>query len=106
MLLVAHCTPGNAKISWGNIISISCSLDIVKTLLKVFILIHFEILCLLRDAYSLIDNNGSTSWLDHCITTSSSQTVISNMHVINDVVCSDHFPLCLNIDCDMPTHIQ
>ena len=26
------------------------------------------------------------------------------MYVINDIVglCSDHFPLCLNIDCDMP----
>ena len=24
------------------------------------------------------------------------------MYVINNIVCSDHFPLCLNIDCDMP----
>ena len=38
--------------------------------------------------------------IDHCITTSSSQTVISNMYVINGIVCSDQFPLCLNIDCD------
>ena len=25
------------------------------------------------------------------------------MYVINDFVCSDHFPLCINIDCDMPS---
>ena len=40
--------------------------------------------------------------IDNCITTSSSQTVISKMYVINGIVCSDQSPLCLNIDCDMP----
>ena len=42
------------------------------------------------------------SWLDHCITTASSQSIISNMYVNNDIVCSDHFPLCIDIDCDIP----
>ena len=58
---------------------------------------------LLPDTYTFFSQaHGGISWLDHCITTNSSQTVISNMYVINNIVCSDHFPLCLNIDCDMP----
>ena len=24
------------------------------------------------------------------------------MYVNNDIVCSDHFPLCIDIDCDIP----
>ena len=58
---------------------------------------------LLPDTYTFLSQaHGSTSWLEDCITTSSSQTVISNVYVINDVVCSDHFPVCFNIEDDMP----
>ena len=58
---------------------------------------------LLPNTYTFFSQaHGSTSWLDHCITTASSQSIISNMYVNNDIVCSDHFPLCIDIDCDIP----
>ena len=45
--------------------------------------------------------HGTTSWLDHCITTTSGQSIISHVSVIGNVVCSDHFPLCIKILCDI-----
>ena len=45
--------------------------------------------------------HGTTSWLDHCITTTSGQSVISNVSVIDNAVCSDHFPLCIEVICDI-----
>ena len=45
--------------------------------------------------------HGTTSWLDHCITTMSGQSIISHVSVIDNVVCSDHFPLCIEVECDI-----
>ena len=45
--------------------------------------------------------HGTTSWLDHCITTTSGESITSNIFVIDDIVCSDHFPLCIKIVCDI-----
>ena len=46
-----------------------------------------------------------TSWLDHCITTVSGQSIISHVSVIDNVVCSDHFLLCIEVECDIvPLH--
>ena len=35
--------------------------------------------------------HGTTSCLDHCISTISGQSIISHVSVIDKVVCSDHF---------------
>ena len=45
--------------------------------------------------------HGTTSWLDHCITTMSGQSIISHVSIIDNVVCSDHFPLCIEVECDI-----
>ena len=45
--------------------------------------------------------HGTTSWLDHCITTTSGQSVKNHVSVIDNVVCSDHFPLCIEVICDI-----
>lgn len=47
--------------------------------------------------------HGSTSWLDHVISTSSAHALISEMNVCYDYVTSDHLPLCIDllIDYDM-----
>ena len=45
--------------------------------------------------------HGTTSWLDHCITTLSGQSIISHVSVIDNVVCSDHFPICIEVKCDI-----
>ena len=57
---------------------------------------------LLPNSFTYVSQaHGSTSWLDHCITTVSSQSIISNCYIINDIVCSDHLPLCIDINCDI-----
>ena len=45
--------------------------------------------------------HGSTSWLDHCMTTGSGKSLISVISIENTFICSDHFPLCVNIACDI-----
>ena len=56
---------------------------------------------LLPNSFTYVSQaHGSTSWLDHCITTNSGQSIITKCHIINDIVCSDHHPLCIEINCD------
>ena len=43
--------------------------------------------------------HGTTSWLDHCITTAAGRSLISNAFITDNVICSDHFPLSINIEC-------
>ena len=45
--------------------------------------------------------HGITSWLDHCITMMLGQSVIVHVSVIDNIVCSDHFPLCIEVECDI-----
>ena len=45
--------------------------------------------------------HGTTSWLDNCITTTSGHSITSNISIIDDIVCSDHFPLYIAIVCDV-----
>ena len=62
---------------------------------------------LLANTYTFFSQaHDSTSWLDHCITTTSSQSIIFNMYVNNDIVCSDNFPLCNDIDCDIELRVK
>ena len=45
--------------------------------------------------------HGTTSWLDHCITTAAGRSLISNAFITDNVICSDHFPLSINIECSI-----
>ena len=57
---------------------------------------------LLPDTFTYTSqSHGTTSWLDHCITTTSGQSVISHVSVIDNAVCLDHFPLCIEVTCDI-----
>ena len=42
---------------------------------------------------------GTTSWLDHYITTAAGWSLISNAFITDNVKCSDQFPLSINIEC-------
>ena len=54
------------------------------------------------DTFTFISQaHGTTSWLDHCITTTAGESVIANVSVLNDIACSDHLPLCIDINCDI-----
>ena len=54
------------------------------------------------DSYTFISQaHHTTSWLDHCISTVSGESIISNVYIVDDIVCSDHFPLCIDINCNI-----
>ena len=42
--------------------------------------------------------HGTTSWLDHCISTHSAHQCIKSMSVLYDTISSDHFPLSIMCD--------
>lgn len=44
------------------------------------------------------DAHGTTSWLDHCIVTTSAANIVSGVCVLEDVYWSDHLPLAINCD--------
>ena len=54
------------------------------------------------DTFTFISRaHDTTSWLDHCITTTAGGSLIANVSVLNDIACSDHLPLCIDINCDI-----
>ena len=56
---------------------------------------------LLPDAFKFVSQaHGTTSWLDHCITTSAGQSLVADESIINSAVCSDHLPIEVQINCD------
>ena len=54
------------------------------------------------DTFTFISQaHGTTTWLDHCITTTAGESLVANVSVLNDIACSDHLPLCIDINCDI-----
>ena len=45
--------------------------------------------------------HDTTSWLNHCITTAAGRSFISNAFITDNVICSDHLPLFINIECSI-----
>ena len=57
---------------------------------------------LLPDSFTFYSAaHRTTSWLDHCVTTESEKSKISDIYINKDFVCSDRFPLCVTIWCDI-----
>ncbi len=58
-------------------------------------------LILPSDTFTFISSShGSTSWLDHIITTSSSHSILKNVHVMEAFISSDHLPICFDVFID------
>ena len=54
------------------------------------------------DTFTFISKaHGSTSWLDHCVTTGTGHNIISDFEVLTNYVSSDHIPLQFIIKCDV-----
>ena len=54
------------------------------------------------ETFTLVSQaHGTTSWLDHCITTTAGESLIANVSVLNDIACFDHVPLCIDINYDI-----
>ena len=65
------------------------------------ILCFTDRMMLLPDAFTFVSQaHGTTSCLDHCITTSAGQSLVADVSIINSAVCFDHLPLSVQITCD------
>ena len=54
--------------------------------------------------FTCISNaHGTTSWLDHCVTSVTGLDNIESVTVIDEYICSDHLPLRVVIRCDLAT---
>lgn len=53
------------------------------------------------DSYTYISEAWhTTSWLDHCLSTSDAHAILKSMEIIYDVSMSDHVPVVLVLDVD------
>ena len=43
--------------------------------------------------------HSTTSWLDHCVSTTTGHRIIENVNVSYDYISSDHFPMTIIINC-------
>ena len=58
-------------------------------------------LLLPADTFTFVSSShGSTSWLDHVLSTTSGHALVESVHVKTDFVSSDHLPLCFDISID------
>ena len=44
------------------------------------------------------DAFGTTSWLDHCVSTMCAHKIISSVKILEDFLGSNHVPVSLNVD--------
>jgi hypothetical protein len=47
------------------------------------------------------DSHNTVSWLDHCVSTQSAHSPISDMRIIHTLVGSDHRPILMTIKTDL-----
>ena len=53
-----------------------------------------------NDTFTYVsDSHGSTSWIDHCLSSAAFHQAIRCMSVLHDIITSDHRPLAFTIDC-------
>lgn len=59
-------------------------------------------LCLPNDCYTFISKaHGTSSWLDHCLTTHSAHNTVKDISVYKGIVTEGHFPLICKFDCSV-----
>ena len=62
---------------------------------------------LLNNVYTFVSAAcGSTSWLDHCVSSEDAHSKITSISVLNEYVSSDHLPLCVSINIDFTPRYQ
>lgn len=59
------------------------------------------------DSFTYIsDAHGSTSWIDHCISSNSAHQAIAHIKVLHDFIISDHRPLAITFACSTLPQLQ
>ena len=48
----------------------------------------------------------STSWLDHCVSTSDGHNVIQSIDVLYSVCTSDHIPICIDVSLELVPQVE
>ena len=48
----------------------------------------------------------STSWLDHCVSTSDGHDVIQNINVLYSLCTSDHIPMCIDVSLELVPQVE
>ena len=48
----------------------------------------------------------STSWLDHCVSTSDGHNVIQSIYVLYSVCTSDHIPICIDVSLELVPQVE
>ena len=56
---------------------------------------------LLPDYFTFFSAPDETTSLDHCVSTDSGKSIISDICIKEDFACSVHFPLCVTVLCDI-----
>ena len=60
-----------------------------------------------RDSFTYLSERWSTtSWLDHCISTSDRHSVICNIDVWYSACSADHFPVCVDVDMSIVPEVE
>ena len=60
-----------------------------------------------RDSFTYLSERWSTtSWLDHCISTSDGHSVIRNIDVWYSACSADHFPVCVDVDMSIVPEVE
>ena len=49
---------------------------------------------------------STTSWLDHCISTSDGHSIIRNIDVWYSACSADHFPVCVDVDMSIVPEVE
>ena len=53
------------------------------------------------DTFTIISSShGTTSWLDHILTTTSGHSIIRDLFILTDFITSDHLPISFSIYID------
>ena len=61
----------------------------------------------LRDSFTYLSERwGTTSWLDHCISTSDGHSIIRNIDVWYSACSADHFPVCVDVDMSIVPEVE
>ena len=55
---------------------------------------------------SVMPGEVHVSWLDHCVATKDGNTIITSISVDYDCHLSDHFPLNINVCCDLAPKLE
>ena len=60
-----------------------------------------------RDSFTYLSERWSTtSWLDHCISTSDGHSIIRNIDVWYSACSADHFPVCVDVDMSIVPEVE